>query len=442
MAKVKSISPSRVSRYKKRAKSSGLPKGRKLSAGMVQAQLKAGLARPGDILQLQRTVGNRSVGRLLTTGRQNRPTTPQVQRIPTAAEIPAYRDKLGRMSKSVKTIRSLLADYHASQITYNKATWLSWSKAIADEWVQKHKEPSKTRTALDNFRSEADSQVKKLYSKLMQQSKLSKQGEATTGSDYLSKFKSEFGFRGRSAKEMAQPQAEYITSLMGGGARKPGPDEQKIGLMFKQIIDQNQAWQQKYQLTEAELTAIKTYTAGTYRIINSALSGDEGYLKAMMGNKELDLEGAGETKDTSDAGVAKATAEAYLHAGQIDRAIQKMLTVKPWTGTAFRGETQPIAEMERIYKNKQVKFPFYLSTSKEEGKAKKFMTDGFGNAARPLGVLWKIQVDKGADIEDISISSHEKEVLLPKFTRLEIVGRKKQKDPKGKYWVVEARQAS
>ncbi len=50
----------------------------------------------------------------------------------------------------------------------------------------------------------------------------------------------------------------------------------------------------------------------------------------MVTNKELDLPGAGETQDTSQAGLDKATKEAFMHSGQIDRAIKIIVAKDPW----------------------------------------------------------------------------------------------------------------
>jgi len=414
---------------------------------------KPALSRPDDILKLQRTVGNRAVNRLLAAQDKGKPaasgqatstgiggTLANIQRMPAPADISKHKDKLGRTSKTVKQVRSMLADYHASQIPYHKIGLLNVSKAMADMWLKKHGDNSNTATDFKKLISDADQELPGLTKTLVEQKKFADEGEKTSGGEYLSQYDKKFGYRGRSAQEWARPQAKYIHSLAAGGAANPS-SEQGMGLALGPQL--HKQWQQKYQLSEAELTAIKTYTAGTYRIINSALTGNEGYLGDMISNTELDLVKGGEKEDKSPAGLAKAKAEAYLHAGQIDKAIAHIVAKQSYTGTAWRGDTYPVAQMETIYKNKVIKFPNYLSTSKSDKEAKVFVAKGLGkNPNRPLGVLWKIQVTKGADITDISISPFEQEVLLPRNTTLQLLKRKKRKEAQGEVWEIEARQAT
>jgi hypothetical protein len=414
-----------------------------------QLMANPSLARPESILRLQRTVGNRAVNSLL--GRAGKPApggrppvTSSVQRMPRPTDIHGYNDRLGRTSKTVKGVRKMLADYHVNQSPGERLWLLQATRATADHWIKKHGTGSQTAADFQALISQADNDIPQLASKLVKQGQLRQAGEAKGGGQYLSEYKTQFGYRGRSAQEMAQPQAGYFSAMQQGAApAKSQPEKMKMGLATDSQTTKNVDWLKKYQLSEAELTAIKTYTAGTYRIINAALTGDEGYLKAMVTNTELDLAGGGETPDTSTAGLDKATKEAWLHAGQIDKAIDKITAKEAWTGTTYRGETYPLAQMEHHYQSKHIKFLNYVSTSKDRTRAEKFMKDAMPNANRPLGILWKISVSKGADIEDVSIASHEKEVLLPRNSRFELSKRSKKSDPnKGPWWEVEARQAT
>jgi len=394
-------------------------------------------------MNLQRTVGNRAVNRLLGSGGGWKPAasppalansyggnTAQIQRVMGPEEIHNYRDRIGRSSQTIKVIRAVLAEYHATQITYDKMNAIAFVKVVAQGWLDKHGTSSKTAADLQKLVGEATTDLKTQAQKLGEQKKLSEKGAATTGSKYLGKY-NQFGYLGATAEMAAKPQAEYFSKLKSD--EKAKPDMQK-GIPSQDIAEGMQKWQEKYKLPEEELTAIKTYTAETYKVINSALTGDEGYLKAMMTGLVKDK------ADTSTGGVKKATKEAYLHAGQIDKAIKHIMEKETFQGITYRGESYPVAQMKQIYKAKSIKFPNYVSTSKLRSKGDEFMRGGLGNQSRPLGILWKIQVTKGADIADISTSSQEKEVLLPRNTTFEILKRKKHSEKAGKWWELEVRQ--
>jgi hypothetical protein len=171
-----------------------------------------------------------------------------------------------------------------------------------------------------------------------------------------------------------------------------------------------------YGLTEAEVLAVKVYTADDYKYINPATNPsvpwNEGKLRARLEKNQPD--GFLETNKGKED-LRSLLAEGSLHGAVAIEAVKKL---PPSKGTLYRGMRLTEAEFQEQYGNLPVPdetLRQLTSLATEEGAARRF-ADGEGNTTNPLktvSVMMYVEVETGRDIGDLSVFGHdEKEWLL------------------------------
>ena len=163
-------------------------------------------------------------------------------------------------------------------------------------------------------------------------------------------------------------------------------------------------------LTQAELTAIRVYTAQDYAYMNPILAKNKGWLdfkiKELVEQGEINL-GNGRT-ELNDKERIQVQQEANRHSDKAVEGLKKLPDIKR---EVYRGVGLTQQEFNDQYKPAAtVTFPSFSSTS-----LNKAVSTGF--AAREaqggkVGLLLIMQVTKGKDIGDLSLYQEEKEVLL------------------------------
>ena len=185
----------------------------------------------------------------------------------------------------------------------------------------------------------------------------------------------------------------------------------------------------KYGLTEAEVLAIRTYTADDYKYINPATANNMGWLSTNL----TEVEKKGAVKDPllpdkdgdADAQSKKNTdklkslqQEGTLHAGVAMQGLAKLPVKK---GTTYRGARATQAEFDQWYGGGKTSYRFdaFASSAVKRGPAENFAKGGGG--ARPeqtISVMAILKVTNARDVRNLSIfgATEEEWLLLPGAT--------------------------
>lgn len=225
-------------------------------------------------------------------------------------------------------------------------------------------------------------------------------------------------FQKQSGQQHVQGGAEAIAAKKPSKMYK-GADQETIDLVTE------------YGLTEAEVVAIKTYTAADYVYINPATANAKGW---MEGQNLTDAEKNIPDADPGDALAVVATQaakearenkvkqlfeEGSLHAGVAMMGLQKLPAM---AGPTYRGARMTQAEFDSRYDpTKPIVFGAFTSTAVREEPARGFANGGGDYKPRPdqtLSVMCILDVKNGRDIRNLSIfgSKEEEWLLLPGAT--------------------------
>jgi len=173
----------------------------------------------------------------------------------------------------------------------------------------------------------------------------------------------------------------------------------------------------KANLTDAELAAIKIYTAADYRYINSGLEKDRaGWLKSSIksteGARVSDNRILGAALDAGTSGPLSpadmAASEGARHGKMAHEGLKKL---KPWTGTTYRG----MGLTPEAFKAKFVDTNVWTANSFTSTSQDLAISSGFAkNEAKDgkIGFLMVFTVTNGRDIADLSTFANEGEILL------------------------------
>lgn len=166
-----------------------------------------------------------------------------------------------------------------------------------------------------------------------------------------------------------------------------------------------------YNLTEAEVLAVKVYTSDDYKYINAATAND----KALMNERQF----AGKSEDylTSEQGRAEMKTffeEGSLHSAMAIAALQKLDDV---AGTCYRGTRMTLQQFEGQYGDSRTKkFPSTVLRALTSCSTKKESAEVFANKSddvdATVSVMTEIATTHARDIGDLSLYPGERELLL------------------------------
>jgi hypothetical protein len=172
---------------------------------------------------------------------------------------------------------------------------------------------------------------------------------------------------------------------------------------------------QRYGLTEAEILAVKVYTAPDYKYINPATANDEVWM-AKPGQEQF--KGKPENYLNTDQGRAEMRQllqEGSLHSAMVVAALQKM---EQKTGLCFRGERMTPAEFKKSYGDAEpYELPAVKKTALTSIATDRSSAEYFANLSKDkeqtISVMSEVQVTSGREIRDLSIQGRgEGEWLL------------------------------
>ncbi len=159
-------------------------------------------------------------------------------------------------------------------------------------------------------------------------------------------------------------------------------------------------------LTQAELLAIKTFTAGDYHYINPAVADDAKFMNTQMGRTDRTL-----------------FEEGQLHAHVMMQGLAKL---PQKTGKTYRGARMTRKDFDEHYRLETVfRNPNFSSSSTNRARAQVF-ADKNDDHNKTVSVLCISTINNAIDISRISVYPNEEEWLLLPGSEFKVVSRVQQ----------------
>jgi hypothetical protein len=364
------------------------PEGQAHAAGSTAARRRSpgpAETEQGRLLALQRSAGNRATAAAVAGGLLQR----RMDFDPAFLGASSFKEKAAAAfggENLWRQIKDALIEYRATPQAERQLALLKTMLALIIKWMDGNK---KARSS-GGGRAFTLGQLGEAIHKEMANA----ERQAGYMADVASEESAMMGGqpRGSKFKYLSSTASSAISSaqaVAGGGG---GKAERAQAELMKQ-----------YDLTDAELAAIKIYTVDDYKYINPAMAGNEAWMAAQIPKV------AGATsKDASPAGVKEAMKEGKRHG---EMAMEGLRKLPAWKGNTFRGLRLTPAELKKQYQD-TIRYDnkAFLSTSTEadvsNGFAKKTEDDG------KVGILLHYEVTNGRDVAKYSLVGSEKEVLL------------------------------
>lgn len=366
------------------------------------------------LLSLQRRAGNRAVTSLLQGGAgatvqrafSVKPSTLEANR------STGDRIRTAFASDTYSMVIEALRDFGKARDAKRKlylARVIEWR---TDDWLQRHgdRRTSKDRqrkAAIEQLNLEAKREVGILRAQAVYTRDM--QGDAGLLEGGPGQLKG--------LNPTAKRSGLYAEKAVGlGGGDVPGG--QGADAAAAEVV-------KKYNLSAAEIAAIRTYTLPDYAYINPATANSDAWLRSNVAEakgadhlKQLGAAANPLSVDDLGPGLKLLKQEGALHAGMLAQAASKL---PKYTRPAFRGQRlSEDAFHDKFMGNrgKPMKYTAFSSASKSEAIARGY-ADGTAGDIRPrkdetVSVLYEIAMIDGRDISALSaaLSKDEQEVLI------------------------------
>ncbi len=341
-----------------------------------------------QVLQLQRTVGNKGVGRLLA----HRSTLPvqgafEMKTSHFDQQIGMTDTFMNMFGKSIfYNIRNTLASYEKAA-SPNRLKLLDKLENLCSKWMVAHGTSKsagdlKKKAVVQNLLDEVDAERASVASK-----------QAAEGI-YLANAVN-VGKKDPNSSDIGKKYALEALSRDGMGAA----EKASIG----QYSNAEASLMSAHGVTGAEIAAIKTFTASDYQYINPATANSESWLTS--NRKQFHL--------SAKLGDRTFSQEGSLHTAI---AMQGLTKMPAWTKPAYRGERcTPTQFGEKYSVGKEFSYNSFASSAQEERVALNFahgLADSPPSLDKSVAVLAVLEETGGRDISSISMVQGEKEVLL------------------------------
>lgn len=333
-----------------------------------------------DVLQLQRVAGNRATQALLV---QRRMTTDAKTLDGFTTGGAPGTSTLGKVKgalsgSSFNAIRDALVRYEKAKTVASKVKLLQDVEVLATKWVNEHSKDGgaierRRRSVLVQLLDEVPQELTRLSTEQAQGIYM---GNVTNA--------------GAPDDGAADPGKKYALKGLSENSRASGLQRPPKAQPFIEAAG----------LTEAEITAVRIFSADDYKYINPGVKNDPSWLE---GNRVKHATAIAFRTGAADDVYLE---EGRVHAGIMNQALRKL---PPDPSVVYRGATQTDAEFKaQVGVGKVFHFPSFASASKDRSTAEGFAdTNGKDHA-----LIFRIHNSGGRDISQISAVASEEEVTL------------------------------
>lgn len=187
-------------------------------------------------------------------------------------------------------------------------------------------------------------------------------------------------------------------------------DNQKRTLLEYKYVKKN------LKLTQSELLSLYSYTGDGYELINPAMAQNADWLKANMKRNHKET-------DTPEK-VAKSMEMNREIGAMATSALNKLPDWEQKGQVLFRGETMPSDEARDLKPGATKTYPHFVSTSQSDATPRRMLST-WASPARPYQVLYNIVDTSGRPGKDVSLmaksGSGESEILFAPGTSFVVV---------------------
>ncbi len=341
-----------------------------------------------QVLQLQRTVGNKGVSRLLA----------QSSTVPVQG---AFEMKTSYLDQQIGISDTFMGLFGKSKFYDIRNTLARYEKAAPSDRLslldKLEKLCSKWMAAYGTSKSAGDQKKKAVVRNLLDEVDAERASVASkqAAEDVYLANAVNAGKKDSTSSDVGKKFALEALSSDGKGVSKDA--------LRGQYSDAEASLMSAHGVTGAEIAAIKTFTASDYQYINPATANSESWLAS--NRKQFHL-----SKKLGDRAFSQ---EGSLHTAI---AMQGLAKMPAWTKPAYRGERcTPSQFTEKYSVGKEFAYNSFASSAQEDGVALNFahgLADSPPSKDKSVAVLTVLEETGGRDISSISMVQREKEVLL------------------------------
>jgi hypothetical protein len=443
----------------RRAAQAGSPGGATSTTPFQGSRIRLGAGGPpASDSPLRRQMGDRVIRRKLamTSGSLSGKTT--------------IGAKVRLKSTTWVEIQNTLDAYHAAPDPSRQLRWLQQIEMLSHEWLDRHASSAKSNdkqkaVLLEKLLAQCETEFDSLkdvqdanYTDRLVQTNNAVQGDPTMRETKDPRYAAAGGATDRSFKFITHSAIfDKVTHKEDGGTdvKHSATKIEHFGALRQkpEVV--------KAGLTDAEMAAIRVYSAGDYKLINPVLERNDPWLNANVRNLRETSFAQKDTKAKIDAvnterranwtkrqspGQPKLSAEAEekaIHEDESGKALPDVLSEEDRRTAkmearqharmalsglkklpnvkvpGYRGLTMPLESLITTYKlGKHIVYKPFISTSLDAKKSMEYATK---KDAGLVGVFLTLNITQGKDIRAISVEAKEGEVLLLPGAEFEVV---------------------
>lgn len=347
---------------------------------------------PAGLAGLHQLVGNRATGRLL-----NRKISVRSSDLPSNSTFGSVKALFGQ--SSYEQIRQALDRYHHTSSPGTEAEILMEIKDLIATWNSRNPggdaDVQGRRTQLQRLAMAIQVEIARLPTAVVEHS--------TRHRDYDADITRQLGPAAARPFQAFSPQTQPVFGLQEGQAEKRAAAE---------------AAKAKYGLDDAEIRAIRVYSAGDFNYINPAMvkaADRKPFWNSWMAGGVVESQMMPKGSAPTAAQLAAHETEGRRHGAML---LDALIKLPDWKGTAYRGMRLPVADFQQDFVvGAVIDTPTFQSTSKKTAKPNEFAKPVAG---RPASVLLKLTLRTGRDVTNLSLVGNEDEVLVLPGTRFRV----------------------
>jgi hypothetical protein len=372
----------------------------------------------GDLLCLQRMVGNRAVNELIQRDLSVK-----------AADLDASRGKsntrgvFGKGASSFATLQKALKAYEKEkgqsgpEAEGNVEAALELIEQLSIKWLNEHRDATTDQDAarrhvVDKLADDVGRERLALGRKHAQNRYLESLTAGLPSAGGLTHAPKDFehklttasgGARNIGASAMTNYESDIKTNWVLNSTDPEDVAKKKA----RDLYEPRAKFFAKYGISAAESAGLRIYTnkANEYRYMTAASGNDPGWIdkiKANPNNAELKNFDTGALMEEGSLHVAMAT--------------EALLKIPPYRGMVLRGDTFSQARFDKLGIGPHT-FASILSATTDKEVALSYLATEVGGTS-PIGAIWVLVDSGGRSVDDISEVQGESEILHPPGTNV------------------------
>jgi hypothetical protein len=341
----------------------------------------------------------------------------------TPKDVDAVRSTKGEIKgfltqDTLYRLQKVLADHQKADDKFSDGR-IALILGLCDAYIKRHRDDANAR-AREKVTSVQEIKAQAMVDRDRRKAEAIYLEDAYAGADPNATSPTAFVRQSLAAKHNAVPNTKKLATGQID-REEPGLSQMTLDLI------------KQYGLTEAEVLAVKVYTAQDYTYMNPATANSESYMVSQNFDKDswkkMEIPGTAEAYLASPEGrkhLKQLFEEGSLHGAMAVAALKKLPSMQ---GTCYRGERMTEKAFRDKYGDAQnwkkptTSRPNFTSLSRVRAEAQRF-ADGKDCKGddKTVSVFIEAEIKTGRDVRDLSVlGKAEEEWLLLPGTKLETI---------------------